>query len=429
MKNFLRLAIGSSLLVGSTMMIAPQQADGFSTIGGNLSLNQRDFRLYNNFNGSNANNNTTTHANWPQYDGAELSMWKGGVEWNSRYHGDGSGDTSQGFVGSGTANFSYVWNGNASGIGTTNDNIISSLSGSSGGVLAYTETPIGNGWRIRFYGDAWNWQDGPGTVSSGIDIQGVACHELGHALGLGHSSTSSATMYAYVTGSGQGERSIQADDINGVRYIYGAMSAAMPEIIDVTGSMTLGGNITITGSNFSSTGNTLWLQSTVLNGANSGGEMLKVNNLTSSNGGTVINMTLPSAGWQGGGIYVQNNGTAHSNLSESHPFGGTGGGTLNDTIALTISDSTPNPGQLVTLSWSGAPSNKSYTIVYSFTDNSPLFTTWNGIVGTGATASTGIGSYNKIIPNRATGRTVYVEMQVPDGTDIFNSNTLTVNIN
>ena len=37
MKNFLRLAIGSSLLVGSTMMIAPQQADGFSTIGGNLS--------------------------------------------------------------------------------------------------------------------------------------------------------------------------------------------------------------------------------------------------------------------------------------------------------------------------------------------------------------------------------------------------------
>ena len=429
MKNVLRLAIGTSMLVGTTMMVSPQHAEGYSTIGGSLSLNQRDFRLYNNFNGSNANNNTTVHSNWPQYDGAELAMWKGGVEWNSRAHGDGTGDTSQGVVGSGGANFSFVWNGNANGIGSQNDNIISSIPGSSGGVLAYAETPISNGWRIRFYGDAWNWQDGPGSVGSGIDIQGVACHELGHALGLGHSGTSNATMYAYISGTGVGQRSIQNDDINGVKFIYGTMSGSMPRIDDITGNMTLGGNITITGGNFSATGNTLWLQSAVLDGGSAGGNMMKVTGLASSNGGTVINMTLPSSGWQGGGIHMQSNATGNSSLSESHPFGGTGGGTLNDTISLSINDSTPNTGQLVTLSWTGAPPNKSYWIYYSFTDNSPLFTTWNGTVGTGATSSTGIGTYNKIIPGPAAGRTVYVEMQVPDGTDVFNSNTVTVNIN
>ena len=52
MKNVLRLAIGSSLLVGSAMVVAPQEAEGYSTIGGSLGLAQRDFRVFNNFNGS-----------------------------------------------------------------------------------------------------------------------------------------------------------------------------------------------------------------------------------------------------------------------------------------------------------------------------------------------------------------------------------------
>jgi hypothetical protein len=411
------------------MVVAPQEAEGYSTIGGSLGLAQRDFRVFNNFNGSSANNNNTIHPNWPDYDGAELALWKGGAEWGSRAHGDGTGDSSQSTVGSGGANFSFVWNGNASGVGGGNDNIISSLGGSSGGVLAYCETPISNGWRIRFYGDAWNWQDGPNNVGSGQDIQGIGCHELGHALGLGHSSSSSATMYAYAIGTGNANRSIASDDSNGVKFIYGTRSASMPSITNITGNMTLGGNITITGTNFSSTGNTLWLQSNTLNGSNSGGEMVKVNGLASSSGGTVINMTLPTGGWEGGAIHVQSNASGGSSLSESHPFGGNGGGLANDTIAMTISDSTPNPGQLVTLSWTGAPANKSYTIVYSFTDGSPLFTTWNGIVGTGATTSSGIGSYNKLIPSRGAGRTAYVEMQIVDGTDIYNSNTVTVSIN
>lgn len=429
MKNFLRIALGSSLIVGSTVLVTPESAEGYTTIGGSLGLAQRDFRLYNNFSGGSANNNNTTHANWPNYDGAELAVWKAGAEWNSRAHGDGTGDSTQSSVGSGGANFSFAWNGNANGIGGGNDNIVSSISGSSGGVLAYCETPISNGWRIRFYGDAWTWQDGPGSIGSGMDIQGIGCHELGHALGLGHSGFSSATMYAYATGNGQGERSLHSDDINGVKAVYGTMSGSMPWIDSVTGTISPGSQITITGGNFSGSGNTVWMQSNLLNGANSGGEFEKITGLSSSNGGTVINMTVPQTGWEAGAIHVQNGNGGNGSLSESHPIGGNGGGLANDTIALSISDSTPNGGQLVTLSWTSAPANKSYWIYYSFTDNSPLFATWNGIVGTGATTSTGIGSYNKIVPSQASGRTVYVEMQVPDGSDIYNSNTVTVSIN
>ena len=84
--------------------------------------------------------------------------------------------------------------------GGTNDNINSAISGSSGGVLAFAETPISNGWRIRYY-ETWNWQDGPGNDGN-IDLQGVACHEYGHALGLGHTNVGGATMFPSISGSG-----------------------------------------------------------------------------------------------------------------------------------------------------------------------------------------------------------------------------------
>ncbi len=431
MKNIIRIALGSAVLAGGAMVVTEESATGYTTIGGSLGMGQRDFRLYNNFNGSSANNNTTINSNWPQYDGAELAMWKGGAEWNARAHGDGSGDTSQGVVGSGDANFSYVWNGAANGVGGTNDNIISSLGGSSGGVLAYAETPISNGWRIRFYGDAWTWQDGPGSVGSGVDIQGVACHELGHTLGLGHTTVNGSTMTAFISGTGTSQRSIQSDDIAGVKFLYEPRDDnKMPWIDSISGSLVPGGSVTITGGNYSPTGNTVWLQSDVVNGGDSGGELRKVSGLSSTGGGTSLTFTLPATGWTGGALHVQMNDTGKKSLSESHPFDGlgTGGGPGNDTINLSASSFTPIAGTAITFSWSNAPTNATYTMVYDFVDNSPFFSSFRGIVGTGATNSIGTGSFNRIVPPGASGRTAYMELQVVDNGVTYDSNTITISV-
>src|SRR5262249_20303569 len=153
-------------------------------------------------------------ASFPGYQGVSMAVWKGAVEWGSGKHATGSGDPSQpGDLGSGGANFDFSWQGNATAVGGTHDNITSELAGSNGGVLAFTETPLSDGWRMRFY-SGWTWADGPNTniPSNQIDIQGVACHELGHSLGLGHSTAAGATMQAAISGTGVGQRSISSDD-------------------------------------------------------------------------------------------------------------------------------------------------------------------------------------------------------------------------
>jgi matrixin/IPT/TIG domain-containing protein len=87
------------------------------------------------------------------------------------------------------------------------------------------------------------------TDGSDLDIQAIATHEIGHALGLGHSTDSSATMYP--TYHGVGGRQIEADDIAGIRSIYGVSSA--PTILAVTpasGFRRGGDVVTIDGTNF-----------------------------------------------------------------------------------------------------------------------------------------------------------------------------------
>src|SRR5947209_8737702 len=68
------------------------------------------------------------------------------------------------------------------------------------------------------FNKAQSWDSYRGTLRSSYDIQRVALHELGHALGLGHSTLSNAIMYPYISSL----YTLSNDDITGAQSLYGA---------------------------------------------------------------------------------------------------------------------------------------------------------------------------------------------------------------
>ncbi len=313
------LILPSIALGAAAALLLPAKTDAFTTIGGSLGTAQRDFRVFNNFTDPQANDNTIPDANFPGYTGAPLAIWKACVEWNSRLHGGtGSGDPHQpGGIGSGGANFDAIWAGLASSPGNQSaDNIHSELAGGSGGVLAFCETPISDGWRIRYY-SSWTWHDGPGTSTGGgsnIDLQGVACHEYGHALGLGHTTVSGSTMLASIIGNASTQRSIAPDDIAGVQFLYGAKSASKPIITTVAAAP---GQVTINGTGFAATNNELWFTPSAITGP-AGDPLVKQFNVSSS-GGTQIVAAVPAAAGKGN-VVVKIPGTGGATLSNAFPY-------------------------------------------------------------------------------------------------------------
>lgn len=318
MKHAQHILAGSGLALAAlavALFSLPTTTAAYSLIGGSLGLSQRDFRVYNNFTDATANNNTVTHVNFPGATGATLAIWKGQVEWGSGpYAGNGLGDglASNVNLGDGGANFDNSYQGAATATGSIDANVHSEISSSSGSTLAYTETPISNGWRIR-YVSSWTWQDGPGSVTSGIDLQGVACHEIGHSLGLGHSTAGGGpTMYFAISGTGTANRSIETDDKNGIKAIYGTKSASKPKINGLSGSLSTGGTLVISGTGFSASGNEVWFTK-----ASSDGNPSKVTGVTSS--GTSISVVIPSNA-RDGQVLVRNSGTGNANLSDAWPI-------------------------------------------------------------------------------------------------------------
>lgn len=61
-----------------------------------------------------------------------------------------------------------------------------------------------------------------GEACSGSEfyVEGVMVHEVGHLLGLGHSSVGGATMYPSVSGCNNGPASLATDDINAINNLY-----------------------------------------------------------------------------------------------------------------------------------------------------------------------------------------------------------------
>lgn len=73
---------------------------------------------------------------------------------------------------------------------------------------------------IVFYDASWKFFGGTSGCSGGFYIQEIAAHEFGHALGLNHSSVSTATMSAGAPYCATWKSSLDADDKAGVEKLY-----------------------------------------------------------------------------------------------------------------------------------------------------------------------------------------------------------------
>jgi hypothetical protein len=73
---------------------------------------------------------------------------------------------------------------------------------------------------IVFWDGGFTFFAGTSGCTGGFYIEDIAAHEFGHALGLGHSTVSGATMYPSVSSCNTGNRTLDADDISGVRALY-----------------------------------------------------------------------------------------------------------------------------------------------------------------------------------------------------------------
>ncbi|HXU09829.1 MAG TPA: matrixin family metalloprotease, partial [Blastocatellia bacterium] len=130
-----------------------------------------------------------------------------------------AGQLSQCYTGTGTLGINVVSN-NCDGRNAPSQTCSGILAwgGYSGGT---SETKIINGTAFQRITQGFISFNPYATCYFGdhCDVQEITTHELGHALGLGHSADSTATMYGYAHFDGRCA-SIRTDDANGIKFIY-----------------------------------------------------------------------------------------------------------------------------------------------------------------------------------------------------------------
>ncbi|XP_058077104.1 metalloendoproteinase 2-MMP-like [Magnolia sinica] len=84
----------------------------------------------------------------------------------------------------------------------------------SGGILAHAFAPTDG----RFHFDAdERWATNP--VAGAFDVESIAVHEIGHLLGLGHSSVREAIMFPTIS-PGVKKVNLHGDDVQGIQTLY-----------------------------------------------------------------------------------------------------------------------------------------------------------------------------------------------------------------
>ena len=132
------------------------------------------------------------------------------------------------------ASFAFAFAGYSAQTTNTNDgvNLIMFRNAVSGSAIATTYTWFSGTRMIEtdmvFWDGGFQFFTGSSGCSSGFYIEDVATHEFGHALGLGHSTVGSATMYPSISTCSQQSRSLDPDDIAAVLALYPASAPTVP---------------------------------------------------------------------------------------------------------------------------------------------------------------------------------------------------------
>ena len=142
---------------------------------------------------------------------AAISALQGGMSsWNTQsgtsfrfaYAGQ-TGSTSTGNDGKNVILFRNVDNGSS---------IATTYAWSSNGVLVDSD--------IVFWDGGWAFFTGSSGCNNGAYIEDIATHELGHSMGLKHSSQADATMYSTYNRCSTSMRTLSADDVAGAKALY-----------------------------------------------------------------------------------------------------------------------------------------------------------------------------------------------------------------